>query len=139
MDIGRRLELIYTIRAQDLAKELSKDPEDNFPEVFARSRMIAVMELTAARLMKSELAHHELSAGVNVNVTHMAATPNNEEVKVVATFQVRGHYWMCAELAPSSSVSEIEAAAISFCRGMSKLVVQFFSYCVSVDFRQYSV
>ena len=79
--------LSYKIQSTDLAKSLSNDPNDNFPEVFATSRMIAIMELTAARLMKTELKEGELSVGVNVNVTHIAATPNNEEVNVVATFK----------------------------------------------------
>ena len=45
------------------------------------------MEIAAARLMKPLLSEGELSVGVNVNVTHMAATPNNVEVKAVATYQ----------------------------------------------------
>jgi len=76
----------YKIVSSDLAKSLSDNPNDNFPEVFATSRMIAIMELTAARLMKSELKKGELSVGVNVNVTHIAATPNDQKVNVVATF-----------------------------------------------------
>ncbi len=78
--------LIYKIKTSDLAKSLSINPNDNFPEVFATSRMIAIMELTAARLMKTELKEGELSVGVNVNVTHLAATPNNQDVTVIATF-----------------------------------------------------
>lgn len=49
--------------------------------------MIALMELAAARLMKPLLSTGELSVGVKVNVTHMAATPNNVEVKAVATYK----------------------------------------------------
>ena len=86
MKTNQTEKLNYKIQFTDLAKSLSKDPNDNFPEVFATSRMIAIMELTAARLMKTELKEGELSVGVNVNVTHIAATPNNEEVDVVATF-----------------------------------------------------
>jgi predicted thioesterase len=86
MKIEQAEKLTYKIQSTDLAKYLSNDPNDNFPEVFATSRMIAIMELTAARLMKSELKKGELSVGVNVNVTHIAATPDNEEVNVVATF-----------------------------------------------------
>lgn len=86
MLISQSQTLNYIIQSTDLAKSLSDDPKDDFPEVFATSRMIAIMELTAARLMKSELKEGELSVGVNVNVTHVAATPNNQEVKVIATF-----------------------------------------------------
>ena len=86
MKTNSKLELIYKIQQSDLAKYLSKDPNNSFPEVFATSRMIAIMELAAARLMKSELTDQQLSVGVNVNVTHIAATPKNEEVKVIAIF-----------------------------------------------------
>lgn len=89
MEVDSQLELTYSIQSKDLAKELSTDPQDDFPEVFATSRMIALMELAAARLMKPVLEENELSVGVNVNVTHLAATPDNEQVKAVATFQGR--------------------------------------------------
>ena len=86
MKLNQTEKLYYKIQTTDLAKSLSKDPIDDFPEVFATSRMIAIMELTAARLMKTELKEGELSVGVNVNVTHIAATPNNQKVDVIATF-----------------------------------------------------
>ena len=87
MEIGSKLALYYQVQSSDLAKELSFDPQDDFPKVFATSRMIALMELAAARLMKPLLSEGELSVGVNVNVTHLAATPNNVEVKAVATYK----------------------------------------------------
>ncbi len=87
MEVDSKVELTYTVQSKDLAKNLSTEAQDEFPEVFATSRMIAVMELAAARLMKPSLSENELSVGVNVNVTHLAATPNNEEVKAVATYK----------------------------------------------------
>ncbi len=87
MKEDERIELTYRIDKRDLAKALSIDKEDNFPEVFATSRMIALMELAAARLMKPLLKEGELSVGVNVNVTHMAATPNDQEVSAFAVFK----------------------------------------------------
>ena len=51
MEIGSKLELYYQVQSSDLAKELSNDPQDDFPEVYATSKMIALMELVAARLM----------------------------------------------------------------------------------------
>jgi fluoroacetyl-CoA thioesterase len=87
LDIDQTLEFEYTVRDADLAKSLSIDPADNFPEVFATSRMIALMELAAARLMRNELQDGELSVGVGVNVKHTAATPRGEVVRVRATFR----------------------------------------------------
>ncbi len=87
MKIDSKNELIYKVQSKDLAKELSIEPQDDFPEVFATSRMIGLMELAAARLMQPILTKTELSVGVNVNVTHFAATPDNEKVIVIATYK----------------------------------------------------
>mgnify|MGYP000503451259 CR=1 FL=1 len=86
MEIGTKFELEYQISINDLAKTISIDENDDFPDVLATSRMIALMEVAAARLMKHKLSAGELSVGVNVNVTHFAATPNNEIVNVVAEY-----------------------------------------------------
>ncbi|HEY6806265.1 MAG TPA: hypothetical protein VI306_21985 [Pyrinomonadaceae bacterium] len=51
---------------RDMAKALSLSPEDEFPEVFATSRMIALMELAGARLMKRILGPNQLSVGVGI-------------------------------------------------------------------------
>ncbi|PCH63324.1 MAG: thioesterase [Gammaproteobacteria bacterium] len=87
MEVESKIELKYIVQSKDLAKELSIDEQDDFPEVFATSRMIALMELAAARLMKSLLADEELSVGVNVNVNHFAATPVDEEIRVDAIYK----------------------------------------------------
>lgn len=87
MELGSREECTYTIQAKDLAKDLSIEEQDDFPEVFATSRMVALMELAAARLMKPLLGDNELSVGVNINVNHLAATPNKEEVKAIAIYK----------------------------------------------------
>jgi len=87
MEIGEKLELSYKVQSSDLAKELSIDPDDDFPEVYATSRMIALMELASARLMKPLLSEGELSVGVNVNVNHIAATPNNATVKAISIYE----------------------------------------------------
>ena len=71
---------------RDMASSLSVSAEDSFPEVFATSRMIALMELAGARLMKRILEPQQLSVGVGVCVKHLAATPNDTQVSAVATF-----------------------------------------------------
>ena len=87
MEFESREEITYVIQTKDLAKELSIEECDDFPEVFATSRMIALMELAAARLMKSLLSDGELSVGIDVNVIHFAATPKGEEVKAIAIYK----------------------------------------------------
>lgn len=86
MEIGAKGECVYVVQKKDLASQVALTPEDDFPEVFATSRMIGLMEIAAARLMKSLLQTGQLSVGVSVDIKHFAPTPVAEEVKAVATF-----------------------------------------------------
>jgi len=86
LDIGASTEASLTVQASDTAQALSISPEDSFPAVFATSRMIALMEVAAARSMKARLQAGELSVGVALNVTHTAATPVGCVVRAVATY-----------------------------------------------------
>lgn len=79
-------EASFVATDRDMAKSLAVSPEDDFPEVFATSRMIALMELAGARLMKTILGPNQLSVGVGIYIKHLAATPNNTRVSAVATF-----------------------------------------------------
>ncbi len=75
-----------TVQQSDTAQALSLAPEDDFPPVFATSRMIALMELAAARLMKPMLEAGQLSVGVSLDVGHIAATPVGCQVRAVAKY-----------------------------------------------------
>jgi predicted thioesterase len=86
MEIGANGECIYTVQQKDLANAVAISTGDEFPEVLATSRMIALVELAAARLMKPLLQPGELSVGVGVDIKHFAPTPVEEEVRSVATF-----------------------------------------------------
>jgi fluoroacetyl-CoA thioesterase len=70
----------------DTARSIGLAPTDAFPEVFATSRMIALMELAAARAMRPLLGAGQLSVGVTLNVRHTAATPVGSAVRAVATY-----------------------------------------------------
>jgi fluoroacetyl-CoA thioesterase len=70
----------------DTANNLALAPGDSFPEVFATSRMIALMELAAARAMKPLLGEGQLSVGVALNVRHTAATTVGSNVRAIATY-----------------------------------------------------
>jgi fluoroacetyl-CoA thioesterase len=74
------------VASADTARELALAPVDAFPEVFATSRMIALMEIAAARAMKPLLAQGELSVGVSLDVRHSAATPVGCRVRAIATY-----------------------------------------------------
>ena len=74
---------------QEMASALCLMPEDDFPEVWATSRMIGLMELAAARCMKPLLDPGQLSVGVGIDIRHTAATPVNNKVWARATFSGR--------------------------------------------------
>lgn len=86
MDVGDTAEASFVVQPADTARALSISPHDAFPDVFATSRMIALMELAAARLMKPELKDGELSVGVSLDVRHTAPTPVGATVRAVATY-----------------------------------------------------
>jgi predicted thioesterase len=79
-------EASLVVATRDTARQLALEPGDSFPEVFATSRMIALMEVAAARAMRPMLAGGELSVGVSLQVRHTAATPVGARVRAVATF-----------------------------------------------------
>ena len=83
---GDSAEASLVVERSDTALVLSMSPDDAFPEVFATSRMIALMELAAARVMRPMLQPGQLSVGVSLNVTHTAATPVGGRVRALATF-----------------------------------------------------
>jgi predicted thioesterase len=77
-------EFQYAVRSADSAAMLSIEAGDEFPDVLATSRMVALMELAAARLMRNHLKPGQLSVGVSVDVRHLAATPLFESVSIKA-------------------------------------------------------
>jgi len=86
MQIGDRYELEVDITAANTAQGLCTTIEERFPEVLATAKMIALMELAAARLMAPLLEAGELSVGVHVNVTHIAPVPAGALVTVSAEY-----------------------------------------------------
>ena len=70
----------------DLASALHFEPGDEFPAVFATSRLVALMEVAAARVLRPYLEEGELSVGVAVDIVHAAATPLGGVVTATARF-----------------------------------------------------
>lgn len=79
-------EASLTVEQGDTAEALRLGDEDAFPAVFATSRMVALMEIAAARVLRPLLREGELSVGVSVEVKHGAATPVGGRVRAVATY-----------------------------------------------------
>ena len=77
-------EAALVVAARDTACNIGLTSEDSFPEVFATSRMIALMEVAAARAMRPLLGTGQHSVGVGIDVRHCAATPVGSQVRAVA-------------------------------------------------------
>jgi len=86
MEINDSIKVPYVVQEEDTAKSISIDPSDDFPAVYATAKMVAIMELAAARLMKPLLQKGELSVGVDVNIKHMAPTPVGSNITSIATY-----------------------------------------------------
>jgi fluoroacetyl-CoA thioesterase len=74
------------VRPTDLASALRFEPGDAFPPVFATARMVALMEVAAARILAPHLEPGEFSVGVSVDATHTAATPEGATVRAEARY-----------------------------------------------------
>jgi fluoroacetyl-CoA thioesterase len=79
-------EATLVVGIEDTARHMALSPGDLFPEVFATSRMIALMEVAAARAMRPLLGAGQLSVGVSLSVRHTAATPVGSRVRAVAIY-----------------------------------------------------
>lgn len=95
------------VTGADLAGVLSHTPEDAFPPVFATSRMIGLMELAAARVMRPVLRAGELSVGVDVEIQHTAATPVGARVDAEARFAGMEGKLFVFEVAARDAAGEI--------------------------------
>ena len=74
----------------DLASALSLEAGDSYPPVFSTSRMVALMEIAASRVLRPLLAPDEQSVGVTIDVAHTAATPLGVKVTATARYLGRG-------------------------------------------------
>lgn len=81
-------EASMTVTEADLACSLSTETRDTFPSVFATARMIALMELAAARCLWPLLGADgaERSVGVGFELAHSAPTPVGGQVTARATW-----------------------------------------------------
>lgn len=76
------------VQQSDCASDLKLDntPDEAFPAVFATTRMIALMEMAGARILKPFLQSGEMSVGVTVDIIHSAATPIGATVTATANY-----------------------------------------------------
>ncbi len=86
--IGATASAELVVGETDLASALRLG-DDAFPPVLATSRLVALMETAAARLLVPYLGPGELSVGVTVDVVHSAATPRGARVTATARYAGR--------------------------------------------------
>jgi predicted thioesterase len=91
----------------DLATIVNLEPADGFPPVFATSRMIALMEVAAARVLRPHLTEDQTSVGVAVDVVHTAATPPGATASATAKFVGKEGKLFLFEVSASDGAGEI--------------------------------
>src|SRR5512138_2550758 len=96
-----------TVGPSDLATIVNLEPADVFPPVFATSRMVALMEVAAARVLGPHLREGELSVGVTVDVVHTAATPPGATVTATAKFVGKEGKLFLFEVSATDDAGEI--------------------------------
>jgi predicted thioesterase len=96
-----------TVAPSDLADTLNLEPGDAFPAVFATSRMVGLMEVAAARILRPHLREGEASVGVTVDVIHTAATPPGATVTATAKYVGRDGKLFLFEVSAVDNAGEI--------------------------------
>jgi fluoroacetyl-CoA thioesterase len=99
-----------TVKPTDLASALPLTVTDAFPEVFATSRMIALMEIAAARLMQPLLAEGELSVGVSISASHTAPTPVGAKITATAHYTGMDDRLFCFDVVVIDAGGEVGRA-----------------------------
>jgi len=108
--IGATAAAELLVRSTDLASALRFEPGDAFPPVFATARMVALMEVAAARVLAPHLAPGEFSVGVSVDATHTAATPEGAAVRAEARYLGRDGKVHLFEVVASDAGGEVGRA-----------------------------
>jgi fluoroacetyl-CoA thioesterase len=81
--LGSEAEVVQIVTQDDLASILG-DVEDIFPKVFATSKMVALMEIAASRVLKKFLSNSECSVGIEININHVSPTSIGTKVRAQA-------------------------------------------------------
>ena len=91
----------------DLASSFPIEMGDQFPAVLATARMVALMEIAAARVLKPLLEPGELSVGVKVDISHTAPTPAGAQVVTTARYAGREGKLFLFEVSATDPAGEI--------------------------------
>ena len=91
LELGMAGTAELVVQPRDCASHLDvgNAPDEKFPPVFATTRMIGLMEMAGARVLKPLLQEGEMSVGVTVDIVHSAATPVGAKVSATAAYRGR--------------------------------------------------
>ena len=78
LTIGLKKTFVYKVNYQNLASQVGSGDLD----VLATPSLLAFMENSAKELVKEELSELDSTVGINVEMSHLAPTKLNDEVKV---------------------------------------------------------
>jgi fluoroacetyl-CoA thioesterase len=81
--LGSKAEVFQVVSKDDLASILG-EVDDIFPKVFATSKMVALLEIAASRVLKKFLSHSECSVGIEININHVSPTSIGAKVRAQA-------------------------------------------------------
>ena len=81
--LGSKAEVVQIVTQDDLASILG-EMDDIFPKVFATSKMVALMEVAASRVLKKFLSNSECSVGIEININHVSPTSIGAKVRAQA-------------------------------------------------------
>ena len=95
------------VASGDLASAFTPSPTDAFPRVFATARLVALMEIAAARVLQPSLGPDQMSVGVTVETTHHAATPPGAVVRAHARYLARDGKFYVFEVWAEDEAGEI--------------------------------
>jgi len=76
-------EAVQIVTKDDLASILG-EKDDIFPKVFATSKMVALMEIAASRVLKKFLSRGKCSVGIEVSINHVSPTSIGSKVMAQA-------------------------------------------------------
>ncbi len=86
LKVGDKIEFSYRLTAEKTVPHLYPEAHDflHMPKVFATGFMVGLMEWTCMKVLEGHLDEGEGSLGVQVNVSHLAATVPGQTVTVQA-------------------------------------------------------
>jgi fluoroacetyl-CoA thioesterase len=83
---GERGEIFAIVQPEDTVRALDFEGADQLPDVLATSRIIALVELAAARAMRRLLRDDQVSLGMETTVAHGEVTAIGSQVFAAIRF-----------------------------------------------------